>query len=1084
MRGIAVILLVVGTLAPAWAHWETQSDLPPWAQRGRLHWCLHYSTATRELVDLFTGHHQTLVHGGSLDSEQTARHAAERGLRYMPYVCSRTTTTQEIAQTPQLAGAVVLNVEGEEVLAYNNPVRRYGSLHTDAWPEWVRERTRRVWDRPDVSAIFYDNAFWPLPDYHVQAIDAWQRWARDHGLDPAPGGPPTEGQLAAPARAFVAETLTRYHMGLHEFCHGHEPPLLNAPNLGSGSGFGLAAVEAGAIDLVFYETASHPPFDRNGFRYKVGLAASHGRPTGMLMYVPATVGEARGVKTWHEGMHHFFYPSSPLPEEFALAAAEGAACGGTYIPCYNLFPALPITDTSDPFNRRIHRELQRSYDFIAALDDLYAAAQPGADVAILYSAATDLQNRLLQNAQALSLALTDAGIPFEVLVSEDLATGSVGPTRTLIVPGAAYLSADAADGILRFARAGGRVIVTGEYAVYDEIGRPAQPPSARELLEPLHLVSRPIREWELTGFEPEGPSHVRAVEETATALLVHEGAAGRYVAHIQIGDESDGTSAVELSVAGRTVFEGLLDREDNSLRWLTTPPFEVSPGESVILIAHPDGGEPCRTHAVVLAGADASGGAAIGQGEVLYSPTGLETLEADRLVELLQPAARLPEPGEVFASIMDVPGMGLHTVHLVNYDFRYEVRHDGLWASDDGSAEARMFFGGGPVVVRKTVALPEPEQVVQPVVEVYAFATAAAQARMVVSLNGQEVGEIEADSIRSTTWAQVPVPPDALTTQNTIQIRAEGELDGMERWLQISIDTDTNEGNSAFSTDGGATFSSDDLSTDRAAQTGEYMIRIRDLAPGEIDHDPANLLRNPGFEQTNVPHSETTLTVVPARDVVVELPGETAPQCLAISPDAEPEWLEATAEGGTVRLTVPRVDIYTMLLLADVRAALEPIRQRIADVAPWAIPPVTEPLRPATRVWQAFGSGFALSEEARSGEYAIVCTNADAQGIAGAYQELSFADDPPARLTLTGWSRCEDVSGPADAHYSIWVDATCVDGTAFNGHNARFEVGTHDWQQATLVLEPPAPLSSARIYCIFRMHTGRAWFDDLRLVRE
>jgi len=1084
MRRIAALLLLVGTLAPAGAHWDAEGDLPEWAQRGRLHWCLHYSTATRELVDLFADHHQTLLHGGSFASDETAQYAASRGLRYMPYVCSRTTWIQEIADNPQLADAVVLNDEGEEVLAYNNPVRRYGSLHTEAWPEWVRERTRRVWDRPGVAAIFYDNAFWPLPDYHPRAIAAWQQWARDHGLDPAPGGPPTEGELAAPARAFVAETLAQYHMGLHEFCHAHEPPLLNSPNLGGGSGYGFTAVEAGAIALVFYETASHPPFERNALRYKVGLAASHGRPTGMLMYIPPTVGEARGEKTWHEGMHHFFYPSSPLPEEFALAAAEGAACGGSYIPCYNLFPALPITDTSDPFNQRIYRELQRSYDFIAALDDLYAAVQPASDVAILYSAATDLQNRRLQNAQELSLALTDAGIPFEVVVPSDLAAGSVGPTRTLIVPGAAYLSADAADGILRFTRAGGRVIVTGEYAVYDEIGRPAQPPSARELLEPLHLVSRPIFAWDLTGFEPEGPSHVRATGAVATASLVHEGPAGRYVAHIQIADESDGTSQVELSVVGRTVFQGLLDREDNSLRWLSTAPFELAPAETLTLTVHPDGGEPCRTHAIVLVGADAGDGAVIGDGEVLYSPTGLETLDADRLLAMLRPAARLPEPGQVFLNLMDVPATGVRTVHLVNYDFRYEVEHRGLWFSDDGSPEARMFFGGQPVVVRKTIAIDDPAAVVEPVVQIYATATPAADARFVVSVNGQPAGEITAEQARPAGWVDLPVPRELLARENTIEVRAEGELNGMDKWLQISIDTDTNEGSSAFSTDGGASFSGDDLSTDLAAQTGEYMIRIRDLAPGQTDHDPANLLRNPGFEQTHVPHSETTLTVVPARDVTVELPGATAPQCLALSPDAEPQWLEASAQDGVVRVTVPRVQVYTMLALADTRGPLEPLRQAIADVAPWAIPPVTEPLRPATDVWQAFGSGFALSEDAHSGEYSIVCENADAEGISGAMQEISFGDDPPERLTLTGWSRCEDVSGPADVHYSIWVDATCVDGTVFNGRNAQFEAGTHGWQQATLVLEPPAPLSSARIFCIFRMHTGRAWFDDLRLVRE
>jgi len=1085
MRRTVVTLLFATILVPAWAHWEAREELPDWARRGRLHWCLHYSTATRELVDLFADHHQTLLHGGSFDSEETAPYAAERGLRYMPYVCSRTTTTRQIAENPQLIGAVVLDEERAEVLAYGNPVRRYGSLFTDAWPEFVRERTRLLWDRPDVAAIFFDNAFWPLPDYHPQGVTAWQQWAREHGLEPGESVPSTsDGELAAASRAFVAETLVAYHTGLREFCHSHEPPLLNSPNLGGGSGYGLMAVEAGAIDLVFYETFSHPPFDQNAFRYKVGLAASHGAPTGMLMYIPFEIGEQRGEKTWHEGMHHFFYPTSPLPEEFALAACEAAACGGTYIPCYNLFPALPITDTSDPFNRRIYRELQRSYDFIAAVEDLYAGCEPASEVAILYSAATDLQNRRLQNAPAVAKALSAAGIPFEVLVADDLAQGSWGPTPTLIVPSAAYMAEDTAAGILRLAREGGRVIITGQFAAYDTIGRPATSPAARELLAPLRLVSRGVRDWELEGFEPEGPSHVKVTGEVGTASLVHEGPPGRYVAHIQIGDESDGTSPVELSVAGETVFRALLDREDNSLRWLSTEPFELRAGDTVTLTVRPDAGEPGRTHAIVLVGAEAGEGAAIGEGEVLYSPVGLEALPGERVVEMVRPSVRLPDPGKVVLNLMDVPGRGLRTVHLVNYDFRYEVEYQGLWFSDDGSAEARMFFGGEPVVVRKRIDIPEPEKVVDPAVEVYGFATADAEGTLVVSLNGRDVAAIDAEQMRRSGWATAEIPREALSGENVIEIRAEGELDGLDKWLQISIDTDTNEGASSFSTDGGATFSGDDLSTDLAAQTGEYMIRIRDRGPGVLDHDPDNLLANPGFEQTHVPHAETTLTIEPARDMVVELPGDEPRLCLAVSPDHEPRWLEGTAGDGVVRVTVPRVDIYTMLVMADAREALDPIRQAVADAAPWALPPVTEPMRPVTQVWQAFGTGFALSDEPRSGDFCIRCENADAEGISGAMQALNFEDDPPERLTLTGWSRCEDVSGPRDGHYSIWVDATCVDGTVFNGHSAPFDVGTHGWQQATLVLEPPAPLASARIFCIFRHHTGRAWFDDVRLTRE
>jgi hypothetical protein len=338
--------------------------------------------------------------------------------------------------------------------------------------------------------------------------------------------------------------------------------------------------------------------------------------------------------------------------------------------------------------------------------------------------------------------------------------------------------------------------------------------------------------------------------------------------------------------------------------------------------------------------------------------------------------------------------------------------------------------------------------------------------------------------MRPAGWAELPVDRELLREENVIEVRGAGELNGLDKWMQISIDTDTNEGDSSFSTDDGATFSADDLSTDRAMQTGEYMLRIRDRAPGATEIDEGNLLANPGFEQTHVPHSETTLTIEPALEVGVELPMDAPMACLAISPDAEPRWLEAQPAGARMRYTLPSLQIYSVLVLAPSREPLEPLAQAQRDAALWALPPVTEPLRPVTEVWQDFGEGFTLAEGGHSGAYSIRCENATTEGIAGAVQSLNLEADPPARLTLSGWSRAEDVSGPEDAHYSIWVDATCVDGTVYNGHNAAFEVGTHDWRQATLELTPPAPIRSMRVYCIFRHHTGRAWFDDLRLVRE
>ncbi|MCD6360530.1 MAG: hypothetical protein J7M38_06640 [Armatimonadetes bacterium] len=1083
MRRWMMILAAMSVVASCAARWTEHPDLPDWAQRGTLHWCLHYATADRELVDLFADGGQTFIHGGRFDSDETGEYAERLGLRYMPYVCSRTlTTTRDIAHNPQLQQAVVLKADGSEFLAYNNPVRRYGSLHTEAWPAYVRERVQRVRKYPDVWAIFFDNAFWPGDDHRPENIAAWQEWARERGIDPGDDVPSIyNAPRAAQSRAFSRDSLIAYHRGLQEYCHSQDPPLLNCPN--SGNAYGLAALEAGVLDLMFYENSRHAPFYHNGFLYKAGLAAGHGRPTAMLSYIPPKIGQQRGVRTWNEGMHHFFYPSSPHAEEFALATAEAAAVGGNYVTCYNLFPALPITDTSDPFNKRIYREIKRMNSFLRVNEDLYGGAQPGSDVAILYSSDTALQNRRLSNYEALSLALTRAGIPYEVVVASDLRErGGVAGVRTLVLPNVLYIDEAAAEGAARFVRQGGRAIITGSFAAYDENGIPAHPAGADDLLAPLGLVTTAVTDWKLDGYEPEGSMQIKATRDGATASLRFDGEPGQYVVHIAMSDENDGTSSFSFAVADTTVLEGKLDREDNSLRWVTSEPFALKRGDVMTFTGYPDGGEPCRVRSIVVvrAGED---GAQYGHGRVLYSPTGLENLEPDKLLDLLQPPVSLSDPGEVMINLMDVPDLGISTVHLVNYGLKYDVTIPGLYASDDGESEARMFFGGRPVAVRKRIRIPDLKNVADPVLQIRGFAVGESDAKLLVTINGKPAATIALADMRGHGWFEVPIERGLLAAENIIEIHAEGQLNGQDKWIQIDIDTSTHEGNSWFSTDGGATFFADDLSTDLKDQTGEYMIRIKDRSPGNFNPDTANLVHNPDFEHVTVPHSETKITVMPATNLAVLVDGKPR-ACLAISPDGPSQWIEGRAVGKTTRYLVPRVDYYTVLLLADNRAALQPFLRTNDDEAVWTLPRVTEPLRANITGWQGFGAGFASDESGgRGGGRAITCRNSQDTDIRGAWQQFTFADDEqPTKLTITAWSRCEGVSGKRDAHYSVYVDATCADGTVFNGHYSAFDVGSHDWQQVTLQLDPPAPIRTMKLFLLLRKHSGRVWFDDVRMI--
>ena len=1077
----AVVILAVLLPALAQAHWTEHRELPDWAQRGRLRWCLHYSRADRKLVDLFLQADQTLLHGGSFDSPETAEYARQHGLHYMPYVCSRTVTTAEIARSPQLKDAVVLKADGTEFLAYNNPVRRYGSLYQPAWPEYVRERTRKVWDLPDVAAIFYDNAFFAGDDHNPATVAAWKQWAQARGMDPGDDMPSVSNSpLAAAARAFTADSLTDYHRMLQQFDRSHQPPLLNCPNLGSAAG-GMEAIEAGAVDLVFYETMSHPPFENNMYRYKVGLAASHGRPTGILAYLPERIGSDRGQRTWNEGMHAYFFPSSPIAEEFALAVAEAAATDGAYIPCYNLFPSLPITDMSDPFNQRIYAELKRSYGFLKANEDLYATSRPAAEVAILHSTLEQMQSYRLQNDQALSEALLAAGIPHEVVVASDLREDGLGPTRTLLVPNVVYLDEPTAAGLVRFIEGGGRAVITGEYGTTDAAGRPLDSPAVRKVQQTLRIFSRPIQQWTLDGMEPEGPAAIRVTASQGAAQLKFDGQPGQYVAYLSLTDEGDGTSSFTFAAGGRIVYEGKLDAEDEKQHLFQTPAFAVRPGEMLELRVRADAGERGRTQSVMLVGAGAQQGVPLGKGIALYRPMGLEALPPDQLVSLIAPRVQLLNPGRVAINRMQAGRGQVQEVHLINYDFRYEVDHPGRYASDDGTAELRTYFGRPGVVLRKRVHIPQPAQVVDPIVQIRGNATADTTADLVVTVNGSPAARIPAAQTQRTAWIEAPLDPALLQTDNIVELRMDGEVNGTTKWLQVSIDADTQAGNSEFSTDGGKTFSGADLSPDLRAQTGEYMIRIVDQSPGGERKSAGNLVTNGGFEQAVVPHSETKLTVAPATDLQVQAPG--APRAaLLISPERQPQWLTGQAAGAQSVYTVPRVDIYSVLLLGPSRQALQPYYDTQMKFGGWQLDAVTGAPKATQTGWDAYGDGFATDDTvSHAGRHSIRAENASATDVRGAVQTFDFTAGQKAAYTVTAWSRAENVSGSPSADYSLYADATCADGTVYNGHATPFATGTHDWQQVKLELTPPGPLRSLKIYTLFRKKTGRVWFDEVRM---
>ncbi len=133
--------------------------------------------------------------------------------------------------------------------------------------------------------------------------------------------------------------------------------------------------------------------------------------------------------------------------------------------------------------------------------------------------------------------------------------------------------------------------------------------------------------------------------------------------------------------------------------------------------------------------------------------------------------------------------------------------------------------------------------------------------------------------------------------------------------------------------------------------------------------------------------------------------------------------------------------------------------------------------------WLSTGPSFPPSDDARSGQRSVLLVNESADDVRGVFQQVDLERSRAFGLVISGWSRCEDVSGQPDSHYSLWADLQYTDGSFLYGQAVPFDTGSHDWQFRELTIRPTKPVRWIKLRGLFRHHAGRAWFDDLS-VRE
>lgn len=134
--------------------------------------------------------------------------------------------------------------------------------------------------------------------------------------------------------------------------------------------------------------------------------------------------------------------------------------------------------------------------------------------------------------------------------------------------------------------------------------------------------------------------------------------------------------------------------------------------------------------------------------------------------------------------------------------------------------------------------------------------------------------------------------------------------------------------------------------------------------------------------------------------------------------------------------------------------------------------------------WTSYGQGYRLDSQVRhGGARSLRCVNPGGGQTFGAFVTYSLNQSRALPISVTGWSKAQNVDGVADNDYAIYVDVTYMDGSALWGQTAPFETGTHDWQRGQVTIFPSKPVRSVNVYALMRNHAGTAWFDDFD-VRE
>ncbi|MBM4049163.1 MAG: hypothetical protein FJ279_29030, partial [Planctomycetes bacterium] len=763
-----------------------------------------------------------------------------------------------------------------------------------------------------MDGFYFDNAGMRI-DWGPLAMERWKKVSQERFgkvVDPK-----TSDDLAV--RMAWLDMQYRAYFEFHGafWKHGwtYNPPRLTL--LGAHGAYGYYESETDFPDIEFYEnTYRVQPESDNIWELKCGLARTHGKAQACLNHE-----RWRPEKLSPDGS--FAVLNWFLTREFGrLSMAECMAMNGNH-----MLQIGPLTYAHMRYGAdyRLYNEFNRQLE-----PEIYRNALPAARLAVLWSPASE--GRGSTDNELLGRRLWMMGVPYEVVVEHDLKT-EIWPAMgmdALILSDVRCLNEPRVALALDWVRKGGRCLVAQSLAERDEFGMRQNSASARALLGD---VGGRIRydadpDFQLEMFEPERgggriwiPQILKdppAKPREGNAAVVFTGPTAAYDLRLECLDEDDGRSPITLYRNQDVVAKFVLDQQNNKRLIKLFPNVKLSTGDRLRIHAVQDADEFCRIFSLeaVPAGADVETVTYrdVGQGRVAFAPKALMDYPPAELEAVLQKLTdgklerctyprKDGEQGAVFCNLMrDSQQRGLQ-VHLVNASYATPERYAPLCST--------------AAVCRAEVSLAKVPKA--PVVRVLCWGRGKGW-QLAASVNGTDLEPVDAGKVQDTIWVDIPAKPELLKEgANRVTLRLTGKPNTWGDHAAIYIDAEKSAPQSAFSADGGKSFSADDLSTLTDAQRGAYMLEITSARPAPP--------RPPEMRVRLVPHENVEVRVKES-----SVPPNAS--ALVISPDLPPARIPVQREKGLAVLRVAKLQVYSVAVLSADAAYLSAIELKARGI--------------------------------------------------------------------------------------------------------------------------------------------------------